>query len=150
MPDLELNVSVYNINPSKNKELTENCRSLKEYMQYCEKVREKSRNMEIGEAVNNAVEECIREGILAEFLKKNRAEAIAVSIYEYDQEAHIKMEREESFEAGKREGMELILELIERMSETEDVTLVSKLSEPKFLEQMKIKYKIGKNVQEFR
>ena len=51
------------------------------------------------------VSECIEEGILAEFLSKNRAEAIKVSIYEYDQEKHIRQEREASREEGIREGI---------------------------------------------
>ena len=32
------------------------------------------------------VQECIKEGILAEFLSRNRAEAVSVSIFEYDEE----------------------------------------------------------------
>ena len=56
------------------------------------------------EAVEQAITECIREGILAEFLEKNRAEAKKVSIYEYDAEEHMRMEREESFEEGYRDG----------------------------------------------
>ena len=50
--------------------------------------------MPIEEAVERAITECIEEGILAEFLKKNRAEAKHMSIYEYDAEKHIRMERD--------------------------------------------------------
>ena len=48
-----------------------------------------------------AITECIQEGILREFLEKNRAEARAVSIYEYNEEEHMRMEREEFFEKGR-------------------------------------------------
>ena len=61
--------------------------------------------MELEEAVEQAITECIREGILSEFLKKNRAEAKSVSIYEYDMEKHMRMERAEAREEGKREGI---------------------------------------------
>ena len=44
--------------------------------------------------------------ILKEFLEKHRAEAKAMSIFEYDQEKHIRMEREEAWEEGRREGRE--------------------------------------------
>lgn len=54
--------------------------------------------------VEEAVDYCIREGILAEFLSKNRAEAIAVSIYEYDEERHMKTVRQEGKEEGRIEG----------------------------------------------
>ncbi len=60
-------------------------------------------------------EECIREGILKEFLEKNRAEAKNMSIFEYDQEKHMRQEREEAWEEGKREGKrELLCKLIQK------------------------------------
>ena len=56
------------------------------------------------EAVERAITECIREGILEEFLRKNRAEAKRMSIYEYDQVKHIRQEREDAWEEGRQEG----------------------------------------------
>ena len=62
------------------------------------------------EVVEQAVKECIREGILAEFLLKNRAEAIEMSIFEYDEEKELallrKAEREVGIEKGRKEGRE--------------------------------------------
>ena len=60
--------------------------------------------MLIEDAVERAVAECVREGILEDFLRKNRAEAKRMSIYEYDQARHIRQEREEAWEDGKNEG----------------------------------------------
>ncbi len=48
--------------------------------------------------------ECIQEGILADFLSKNKAEVIHVSIYEYDAKKHIRQEKEESWEEGFQDG----------------------------------------------
>lgn len=62
--------------------------------------------MPIEEAVERTITECIREGILEEFLRKYRAEAKRMSIYEYDQARHIRQEREEAWEEGKQEGRE--------------------------------------------
>ena len=62
--------------------------------------------MPIEKAVEQAITECIREGILKDFLEKNRREAIRVSIYEYDEERHIRQEREEAREEGERVGWE--------------------------------------------
>ena len=53
------------------------------------------------EAVERAITECIKEGILAEFLSKYRAETKSVSIYEYDEEGHMKVVREEGFQEGQ-------------------------------------------------
>lgn len=47
-------------------------------------------------AVEQAITECINKGILKEFLERNRAEAKNVSIYEYDQDKHIRQEREKN------------------------------------------------------
>ena len=54
--------------------------------------------------MEQAVTGCIREGILEEFLRRNRSEAMKVSIYEYDAEKHLRMEREEAREDGYRNG----------------------------------------------
>ena len=60
--------------------------------------------MEIAEAVNRAVDECIAEGVLGDFLSEHRAEAVAMSIYEYDEEKHMKAEREEHYALGFQQG----------------------------------------------
>ncbi len=56
--------------------------------------------------MEEAVDYCIRNGILADFLSKNRAEAIAMSIFEYDEEKHIRNEKELSYQEGHRIGVE--------------------------------------------
>ena len=82
--------------------------SLKEYAQYVAKVRKYvSKNISLEEAVTRAVDECIEEGILAEFLMKNKAEVIKVSIYEYDKEYEEKKLRKAEYEAGVEAGIEL-------------------------------------------
>ena len=62
--------------------------------------------MPLEDAVERAIKECIREGILADFLSKNKAEAKKMSIYEYDEEETMRQLREESFEEGKAEERE--------------------------------------------
>ena len=103
---LELKVVVLNINMGHNKELMEACRTLWEYAEYVRRVRLYREEMSIEEAVERAITECIAEGILKDFLMKNRAEAKAVSIYEYSEEEHIQMERKDAFEEGRKSGIE--------------------------------------------
>ena len=103
-PELELCVTVYNINLGCNTKMMDACKALREYAQYTEKVREYAEKLPFSEAVEAAVEYCIRNGILADFLLENKAEAIAVSIFEYDEEKHLKSEREYAYHAGKEEG----------------------------------------------
>ena len=104
-PELELKVTVLNINAGNNAELLGKCKTLREYMQYVERVRGYAATMSIDEAVERAITECIREGILAEFLKRNRAEAKKVSIYEYNEELHLATVRQEGYEDGLSEGL---------------------------------------------
>ena len=75
-PELELIVTLYNINLGQNKEILDTCQTLKEYAQYVSKVRENAENMPFAQAVEAAVDDCIQKGILSDFLLKNRAEAI--------------------------------------------------------------------------
>ena len=62
--------------------------------------------MPVEDTVECAIQECIAEDILKEFLEQNRAEAKAMSIYEYNEEEHIRMEREDTFEEGRKAGYE--------------------------------------------
>ena len=105
-PQLELVVTMLNINSGKNAELMERCRPLKEYALYVEKVRTYSKQMELAEAVERAVTESIQEGILSEFLLRYRKEAIEMSIFEYNEEEALKYIREDEFQMGKEEGIE--------------------------------------------
>ncbi len=106
-PALELKVLVININEGYNQKLMGSCQILKEYAQYVSKVRTYKKTLKLNEAVEKAVEECIREGILREFLLKHRAEVVAMSIFEYDREWEEEILRKEEFEAGKELGEQL-------------------------------------------
>ena len=112
---LELEAVMLNVNSGHNKELMEMSHTLWEYAEYTARVREYAEVMELEEAVERAIKECIQEGILKEFLEKNRAEAKNMSIFEYDQEKHIKQEREEAWEEGKKAGeRDMLLKLAEK------------------------------------
>ena len=104
---MELKVLVININEGYNQKLMESCQILKEYAQYVSKVRTYKKTLSLNEAVEKAVEECIQEGILREFLLANKAEVVAMSIFEYDREWEEEILRKEEFEAGKEMGKEL-------------------------------------------
>ena len=111
-PDLELKVLMLNVNEGHNKELMEQCQTLKEYAIYVARVRKYTSEMNLNDAVARAIDECIKEGILVEFLRKNRSEVKMVSILEYDKEWEEKKLRKAEYEAGKTEG---ITEVIQNM-----------------------------------
>lgn len=99
----ELTAVLLNINRNHNRELMEACRDLKDYAEYVDRVRKYARELPLSEAVERAITECIQEGVLKEFLEKNRAEVKKMSIYEYDQEKHIRMERQDAWEKTRIE-----------------------------------------------
>ena len=103
--DLELTVTVYNINWGNNHELMEACSLLRDYARFVEQVRIFAKEMTFPEAVEQAVDYCIQNGILADFLSENRAEAIAMSIFEYNEEQHLRSEREQAYKSGRDEGI---------------------------------------------
>lgn len=127
---------------------------LQEYARYVARVRKYVAEMPLDEAVERAVTECIREGILAEFLKKNHAEVVKVSIFEYDKEKEEKKLRKAEYEYGREQGREEgriegersgrthLLTLISQMSAGEDADKVTQLTDPEVLEAMMKKYGI--------
>ena len=104
--DLELKIRFININPGYNEEMVEKSPTLYQYVKFVDTVRKYQKEMSFPEAVERAIDECIKKGILAEFLRKNRAEVLRVSIFEYDEEEHMRLEREESRQEGFEEGEE--------------------------------------------
>ena len=105
-PDLELKVLMLNVNEGHNKELMEHCRLLQEYARYVAKVREYAVRMDLNDAVECAIEACIKEGVLVDFLRENRSEVKMLSILEYDEEWEKKKLRKAEYEAGREEGIE--------------------------------------------
>lgn len=151
-PDLELKVTMLNINAGHNKELLENCHILGEYAQYVDRVRKYATQMDLNHAVERAITECIQEGILAEFLQRNRAEVFKVSIFEYDKEKEEKKLRKAEYEHGLEDGIiqgktegisierETMLTLLERMTTGGDGDKITELRNSEVLENMKRKY----------
>ena len=115
-PCLEMTALVLNVNLGHNRELMEKCRKLQEYAQFVAAVRRyHEKDADLTTAINHAIDECIQNNILAEFLVKNRAEVVDMLWYEYDEEEHIASEKELSYSEGKTEGCQLMLELVSRM-----------------------------------
>lgn len=117
--NLELEVLMLNINAGHNPELMAASHTLWEYAEYTARVRKYAGEMSVSEAVDRAIAECIQENILKEFLEKYQVEAKNVSIYEYDEERHLRQEREAAWEEGIIEGEQKgeekkLLELVEK------------------------------------
>lgn len=109
-PAFELKATLLNINPGHNPDLLSACKTLSDYSEYTNRVRKYAANHSLDEAVERTITECIQEGILADFLNQNRMEAKHMSIYEYDYEKHMQMERAEAREDGIEIGKKQLLQ----------------------------------------
>lgn len=120
LPNLELLVTVVNINYGRNGALFEKCPILKEYALYVDKVRKYNADMEIHQAVERAIEECIQEGILKDLLSRYRSEAVQMSIFEFDEEKEMRLIRADEREIGREEGIRNFIQdnLEENISES--------------------------------
>ncbi len=101
------------------------------------KVTGKHSAVPLNEAVTHAVNDCIREGILEEFLRKNRSEVIAMSIFEYNKEEEERKIRKAEYEAGIAEGetrgTNRILQLIQLLSQNGRYNEIQKITTDKDL-----------------
>ena len=105
-PWLNLKAVLLNINSGYNNDIVDACKTLSDYVIYTSRVRQYAERMDIEEAVERAITECIAEGILADFLTRYRNEAKKMSIYEYDEERQRIWDREEGERIGLAKGLD--------------------------------------------
>lgn len=135
-PALELKAVMLNINKGHNQELMNACHTLRDYSEYVARIRTYSADMPLTDAVEKAITECIHENILRDFLLKNRAEAKAMSIYEYDEEKTLRMFREEGYEDGERNG---------KIQATIEMCLEFNLSSDAIVQKLMTKFQFSEN-----
>ena len=117
-PCLELEALLVNINYGCNKEIMNKCQKLMEYSQLIALIRKhydelvekyaklgihKSKKEIFAEAVSLAIEEAIRNNILKEILRNNKAEVTNMLLTEFDEKDYINGVKEESERRGREE-----------------------------------------------
>jgi hypothetical protein len=108
-PELELICRVYNINKGRNKELMDRCPVLCEYTTFVDYVRDyhKGKGREqLEHSIEQAIDRCIGEGVLKEFLTRRRAEVLKTMQLDYTFERQIMMEKEYSRKEGLTQGID--------------------------------------------
>ena len=108
-PEIELVCQVYNINKGNNQELLERCPTLRDYMYFVDLVREyhaKNDYIDLEVAIEQAIEQCIRENVLKEFLIRHGKEVMDVMTLDYTFERRLELQHEEGVEEGWRLGEE--------------------------------------------
>lgn len=104
-PALECTAIMLNINYGHNRELMERCKKLGEYAFFVEQVRKLMyQGISLDAAADEAIRISIQHGVLTDILRKHRAEVKDLILTEYNQELHIKNEKNISYEEGVQEG----------------------------------------------
>ena len=106
-PALECKALILNINSGHNWELMEKCRRLQEYAEFIREIRKNlQKGMILEKALGQAIEYCLKHGILADILRRNQAEVRSMLLEEYDEKAEREYLRKEAIEEGRKEGLE--------------------------------------------
>ena len=94
-----------NINYGHNQELMKHCRRLEEYSIFVQCVREYIQSEpSVEDALEKAIDTCINQDVLADFLKKHRAEVTNMILTTYDKDLYEKNLKEDAREEGREEG----------------------------------------------
>ena len=93
-----------NINHGHSEKLLASCRRLGEYAYFVARVESHvTDGEELEDAVRLAMDECIRNGVMADVLTKFRNEVYNMFLTEYDEERHLKNTYEEGRQEGRKE-----------------------------------------------
>lgn len=88
--EFEWTATVINLNHKDNTGLLERCRPLYEYTTLISRIQQyKEQELSLQEAVDKAVDDCIRDGILVEFLTAHRTEVLQLFLEELDEKYYI-------------------------------------------------------------
>ncbi len=122
---LECTATILNINYGQNQELMKGCRKLYEYSFFVAQVRDSLMKGKIlAAAIDEAVESCIKQNILAEFLRKHRAEVKIMILSHYDEELHFKTLKKE-----ERDSINALIRILIKENRLDDLKRAAEDSE---------------------
>ncbi|MBP5251800.1 MAG: hypothetical protein J6Z17_05240, partial [Treponema sp.] len=99
--DFEWTATMININLNSNIPLQKNCKPLYDYIRYVDRVKVNlKQKMERTAAIEEAIQWAIKEELLEGLFKEQKAEVLAMSLTEFDQNLYDRCRREEGYEDG--------------------------------------------------
>ena len=107
-----------------------------EYAVFVAKIKRYRDSMELKEAIDLAVRECIEENVLRDFLEQHRREVCDMCLTEFDEKKYEDVLREEGREEGLAEGIEKGLAKGRSEERKTLLEIVQKLKEGKTPEQL--------------
>ena len=106
-PQIEIICKVYNINPENNQKLKKKSTVLEGYTYFVEKVRENQRQqMNLEEAVDSAIHDCIDHHILEDFFRRRKEEVKKMTHLDYTWEKRERLIRMEEYADGEAAGIQ--------------------------------------------
>lgn len=123
--EFEWTATMINLNEGKNEEILSKCRMLSDYMTLINKIKKYKRETgKMRDAIDKAINECIEEGVLKEFLEKHRDKVMMSCLTEFDEEVY----RNGLLEEGREEAtLEIAKNLLDILSD-EEIAIRLKLS----------------------
>lgn len=107
--DIEVKVTMLNINYGKNQQLMDACEPLKEYAWLVDAVRRhQSEKMDLDAAVDAALDEMPDAFVIKPFILENKAEVKSMFLTEYNEEKVMEKERQEGRQEGAMEEREKV------------------------------------------
>lgn len=105
-PMLQLTVREININPSVNHPLLHKSRSVFEYSTFIQRIRDYiDSGVERGTAISYAMEDCVRDGVMTDFISRHGSEVRNMLFTEFNLEDAKEVWAEEAKEEGRSEGL---------------------------------------------
>lgn len=105
VPCLKCTATLLNINYGHNRKIMERSKILNDYAIFVRRIRDnQEQGMELGDAVDKAVGDCINEGILKHILLKNRAEVRDMILGAWGTELHLRKVEEERERIEQQRG----------------------------------------------
>ena len=115
--EYEWTATMININSGKNQSIMDSCHVLYEYAVFVAKIKRYRDSMELKEAIDLAVRECIEENILRDFLEQHRREVCDMCLTEFDEKKYEDVLREDGREEGRSEERKTLLEIVQKLKE---------------------------------
>ena len=118
--DIEVRVTMLNINHGKNAQLMEACKPLQEYALLVDAVRRHEKEkMDLETAIDLAINELPDEFVIKEFIVGNQAEVKKMFLTEYDEKKEMELEKQEGIDIGIDMGIDMGIDLErERIAKT--------------------------------
>ncbi len=130
-PQLELICTVYNINPGNNEDLKKRSQTLREYMIFVGYVNEnlakaKKSGKDYETAIRDAVNRCIAEDILKEFLLERGEDVQKIMMFDLSYEKQMENAKREWYKEGRTEGYRrLVTSIIKKFQKNKSLEQIA-------------------------